>query len=109
MKSGPRDDLITIERNDSTNENDFGEPIDAWTSIGSFWVKAIYGNGSERRNTAIEGGDQSATFLALADSETKAVTSSDRIIFNDSIWDIVNIAPMKRDVIEFTAIRRSQT
>lgn len=106
MKSGPRDDLITIERNSGTQEDAFGAPVEAWTSYAERWAKVVYGTGSERRQAGNEGAQQSATFRTLADPETLAVTTGDRIIFG-SIWDIVNVSPLERDGVEFTAIRRA--
>ena len=107
MKSGPRDDLITIERNTGTGENAFGEVTAGWTTYATAWAEVIYGKGSERRQSAVEGADQPATFRVLAETETKAVTVADRINFGGDIWDITNVSPLDRDAIEYTAIRRA--
>lgn len=106
MKSGKRDDLITIERNSGTSENAFGEITEVWTAYATPWAQVIYGSGSERRQTSTEGSEQTATFRVLADAETLAVTPAYRINF-DGIWDIVNVSPLGRDGVEYTAIRRS--
>lgn len=106
MKSGPRDDLITIERDTGTGENAFGEITEGWTTHTSAWAEVIYGKGSERRASATEGADQPATFRVLAEPETVSVTVKDRISFN-GIWDITNVSPLDRDAVEYTAIRRA--
>lgn len=106
MQSGPRDDLITIERNTGTGENAFGEITEGWTTYTTAWAEVIYGKGSERRQSATEGADQPATFRLLADTETLAITTKDRISFG-GIWDIGNVSPLGRDGVELTAIRRA--
>ena len=105
MKSGPRDDLITIERDNGTTENAFGEITESWDTYTTAWAEVIYGTGSERRQSAIEGANQSATFRVLADTEALSVTTSDRIQFGGA-WDIVSVSPLERDGVEYTAIRR---
>lgn len=106
MRSGPRDDLITIERDTGTGENAFGEITESWTTHATAWAEVIYGKGSERRTSAVEGADQPATFRVLAETETRSVTVRDRISFG-GIWDITNVSPLDRDGIEITAIRRA--
>lgn len=106
MRSGPRDDLITIERDTDTTENAFGEIQEGWTTYAIAWAQVVYGSGAERRNTATEGAEQTATFRVLACDETLGVTTLDRIQFG-GIWDIVNVSPLLRDGVEYTAIRRT--
>lgn len=107
MKSGPRDDLITIERNSGSSENAFGEITESWATYTTAWAQVIYGSGSERRDAGLEGADQPATFRVLAGTETLAVTVADRIVFDGDNWDITNVSPLKRDGVEYTAIRRA--
>lgn len=107
MKSGPRDDLITIERFGITGEDSMGAPIKGWTSYATAWAQVVYGTGQERREAGLEGADQTANFRVLADTETRSVTVADRIILNGDVWDITSPAPLDRDGIEWTAIRRA--
>lgn len=106
MKAGKRDDLITIERNSGTSEDAFGNPTESWTTYATAWAEVVYGSGSERRTTAVEGAEQTATFRVLADTVTKAVTPADRISF-EGTWDIHSVTPLDRDGIEFTAVKRA--
>jgi len=106
MRSGKRDDLITIERNSGTSENAFGEVTESWATLTTAWAEVIYGAGSERRETAIEGAEQTATFRILADSTTRGITPADRISFG-GVWDIHSAVMLDRDGIEITAVRRS--
>lgn len=107
MRSGTRDRLITIERDTGTSEDTFGAITSGWTSYATAWAEVIYGTGTERRESASEGTDQPATFRVLAETETLAVTTADRISFDGSIWDIHNVSRLGRDGVEYTAMRRT--
>ncbi|MBT0667073.1 hypothetical protein HT136_01660 [Novosphingobium profundi] len=87
-----------------------GEPTDdeTYPQICREFVQIIYGRGSERRAAAIEGADQPATFIALSNSGTRQVGTKNLVMFDGDFWDIVNVAPLGRVEIEFTAIRRSR-
>lgn len=106
--SGQRDTYVVFGE-EVTIENSIGEPVA--TSINPIceeWVQAIFGKGDERRAAAIEGTDQPATFIALANAETRGVTTKHVIELDGEIWDITNSSPWKREEIEFTAIRRAK-
>lgn len=105
MRAGKRDDLVTIERNSGATENAFGEAAESWATLTTAWAEVIYGAGSERRETSIEGAEQTATFRILADQTTRGITPADRVSFG-GIWDIHSAVPLDRDGIEITAIRR---
>lgn len=107
MKAGQRDRLITIERDSGTSENSFGEVTASWATYATAWAQIVYGTGGERRDSAIEGADQPATFRILADTTNLAITTADRIAYDGYNWDIVNVSPLMRDGIELTAIRRA--
>ena len=107
MKAGQRDRLITIERDSGTGETAFGEVTASWATYATAWAQVIYGTGGERRESAVEGADQPATFRILADTTNLGITTADRIVFDGDNWDIVNVSPLLRDGIELTAIRRA--
>lgn len=106
MKSGPRTDIITIQRDTGTTEDLAGARIEAWTTYTTAWAETIYGTGSERREAGKEGGSQVATFRVPVFTETLATTTADRISFN-GIWDIVGAVPLGTDGVELTAIKRT--
>lgn len=106
MKSGPRDDKITIERFTVT-EDAFGGTVQNWASLTDAWAQVIYGTGAERREAGLEGADQTATFRILNDSTTRTITTADRIVFGGDNYDITSAVPMDRDGIELTAIKRA--
>lgn len=108
MNSSGRDKLITFERF-TTTQNDHSEEIEAWAPAFKRWAQVWMGKGSERREAAMEQGSQAATFAVLMDSDTRAVTLKDRIVYAGSVWDIEGVAPdtPKRGEIEITAVRAS--
>lgn len=107
MKSGPRHNLITIQRDSGVAENAAGERVESWSAYATAWAEIIYGTGSERREAGAEGGQQVATFRVPAFTETLATTTADRISFN-GIWDINGAVPLDRDGVEFTAMKRTR-
>lgn len=106
MSAGRRDKLITFERATST-QDEYGEHAETWTEHAQEWAAIYFGRGDERRQAAMEQGQQAATFQVLANLDTLGVTLRDRIIAEGSTWDIVGIAPdtPRRGSIEFTATR----
>lgn len=106
MNSSGRDKLIEFERFTAT-ENDYGEEIEAWAPAFKRWAQVWMGKGSERREAAMEQGSQAATFGLLMDSDTRAITLKDRLIYAGSVWDIEGIAPdtPQRGEMEITATR----
>lgn len=78
----------------------------AWTARGTRWAAVRFGSSAERRAAAQETVAQAATFRCLADTVTRAVLVSDRILFDGVTWDITGIATigLRPDEIEFTAV-----
>lgn len=106
MRKAHRDRLITFQRV-VTSESEFGEPVKSSASeIGRSWASVNYGRGDERRQAAIEGAKQSATFRVLKSATNSSVTYRDIIIFDGGEWDIDSIAPFERRELDFTATRR---
>lgn len=105
MTAGRRNTLITIERATTAQATD-GEETTVWAEFASEWAAVFYGRGDERRQAAMEQGQQPATFQVLANDKTLGVGVKDRIQA-DGVWDIVGIAPdtPRRGEIEFTGVR----
>ena len=104
MKRGRLNNRVTIQRAAATKDS-HNEDVEGWADLASRWCAIVYGKGEERRYAAAESGSQSASFVMLADSLTKAITLKDRLVMAEDIWDIVGISPMGRGEIEFTAVR----
>jgi len=99
-----RDTLITFETA-STVADEYGEEVVTWVSTGQEWASVFYGKGDERRQAAMQRGQQPATFNVLANSMTRAVVVKDRITVGTDVWDIAGIAPMDRASLDITAVR----
>lgn len=104
--AGRRNQLVTIERA-TTETDDYGEEIATWGTLSNEWAAVFYGRGDERRQAAMEQGQQAATFQVLENANTRSVGVKDRIIHGASTYDIVGIAPdtPRRGEIEFTGVR----
>ncbi|MBX7459551.1 head-tail adaptor protein [Qipengyuania huizhouensis] len=103
---GRRDQLVTLERA-TTVQDEYGDEIPSWSTIGQEWAAIYYGRGSERRQAAMEQGAQPANFGMLANPITLGLTVKDRINHAGATWDIEGIAPdtPRRGEIEVTAVR----
>ncbi len=103
MPAGRRDTLIQFQRAE-TEQDEYGEDVCTWSSLGSEWASIIWGRGDERRQAAQESASQAATFQVLDNSVTRALLVTDRIV-SDGDWDITGIAYPIRGEIELTAVR----
>ena len=89
--AGQRNTLVTIQR-PTTVEDDYGEPIITWSAIGKVWATVIYGRGDERRQAAMEQGEQPATFQLVAGTLTRGLTLRDRLLAKGTVWNIRGVA-----------------
>lgn len=105
MTAGKRSRLVTFERSTPT-ENEYGEQIAAWATYATAFAEVLFGTGAERREAAQEGGTQAATFICEWGPTLDAVTITDRVQFDGSVWDITSRAPvgLNRE-LHFTATR----
>ena len=106
MTAGRRSALVTLQRYTAA-QDDYGEEVQSWADYGTEWAAVFYGKGDERRQAAMQQGEQAATFQMLSNSLTRAVSLKERIVLNGDSWDIKSISPdtPKRGEIEFTATR----
>ncbi|EQA96845.1 head-tail adaptor protein [Sphingobium baderi] len=104
MKSGPRHDLIVIERATITR-NPYNEPVETWTEYCREYAAVYYGNGTEQREAAQTQASQVASFEVLANSKTRTISVTDRISFGGGLWDIRSVAPIGRDGVKINAVR----
>lgn len=104
MSAGRRDQLVSLQRFTAA-QDDYGEEVQTWATVGEEWAAVFYGRGDERRQAAMEQGQQAATFAMLSNDLTRSLTIRDRIGLEGDAWDIVSVSPMDRATIEFTAVR----
>lgn len=82
-----RGDLVTFERATVT-QDDYGEEVETWATLTQEKALIFYGRGDERRQAAMEQGEQAASFEVPSNTNTRSVTLKDRISFDGSLWDI---------------------
>lgn len=108
LETGKLDKRVMFERATVT-ENSHGDEVPTWAEIGGVgkgkrWAQVFWGRGSERRQAAQEQASVTATFRVRADSLTKAVTETDRLMFEGAAWDITSNVPFERDGRDVTAV-----
>jgi head-tail adaptor len=99
-----RTELIVIQRATAVEDESGGQTL-TWATYATRRARVRYGTAQEGRQTAQEGGTQSATFECVRSATLDAVTLKDRISFLGSYWDLVELAPLDRKTIRFTATR----
>ncbi len=104
MPAGRRDTLIELQRFSSVID-DYGEEVRTWSTLGTEKAAVYWGAGSERREAAMVQGTQAATFAVPANSMTRSVTVTDRIVLEGVAWNITGVAPVDRQSVEITATR----
>ncbi len=97
------DTPITFQRA-TASQDGAGEETLTWADLAKRDAKVFYGRGNERRQAAMEQGEQPATFQVLNDEVTRTVTLEDRIVYDGGDWDIEGKA-VDRMLLEFTATR----
>lgn len=108
----PRKKLVALQRA-TTVQDDYGEgtptwgPLDGGSEPVTEKADVFYGRGDERRQAAMEQGEQAANFQMRLNSRTRTVRITDRIVLDGVNWDIQGISPdtPKRGSIEITATR----
>jgi head-tail adaptor len=87
MVASRRDSLVTLQRA-SVATDTYGGEIPTWGDLRKEWARVTYGSASERREAVQNQAVQSATF-DLPDNElTRGLKATDRILWNNVIWDI---------------------
>lgn len=105
MTAGRRNTIITLQRA-STTQDEYGEEVSTWADIGQEWAAVNYGRGDERRQAAMEQGEQPATFIVLDNALTRSLTLKDRIVADGQTWDITSSVPGRwRGEQDITAVR----
>lgn len=105
MNPGARDKQIVIQRATTTTD-DYGGEVSTWADYATEWAAVYYGNGTEQRQAAQEGGSQAASFEVLANPLTRDIKITDRISHEGVAWDITAIAPLGfNEGVRITAVR----
>lgn len=103
--AGQLDKRISLERAGLIRSAAGPSKVGSWEALGSRWAKVTYGSSAERREAGSERAVQVATFRCRADSLTRTIMVTDRIVHAGASWDVTGIAPIGRGPaeLEFTA------
>ena len=106
MAAGPRDQLVTLQAYHALQDG-YGQEQPSWHTLCDEWARVHYGAGAERRLAAAQQGQQTASFVMLANDVTRGLSVRDRILHGAGAWDIVSAVPIGRTEIEATAVLAS--
>lgn len=104
VNRGAFDRLIIVQRS-TVITDDYGGEARTWANLEQAKARVRFGGAQEKREAAQESGMQSATFEVKPTVALLAVRLTDRIVFDDSDWDITEVAPLDRQTLRFTATR----
>ena len=92
MRSGRLDRRLTLQRKTAT-ENDYGEPVETWTTLATVWAEKIPVRGSERY----------AAMQTVAEVEERfkiryrtGLTPLDRVICDGITYDVQGVIEIGR-------------
>ena len=104
--AGRRDTRIVFLQPTTTRDAQGGLNA-AFADAGGRLAKVLWGSSAERREAAVEGAVQSATFRVLADTLTRLVTTEWQIACTRMgvtlTFDVTGFVPIGAEEIEFTA------
>lgn len=108
--SRPRDRKVTFQRAGAPTDDGYTVRPGEWEEYCVEWASVSFGTGQERREAAQKSASLPATFGVLANSKTRELSTTDRISFDGSFWDIISVVPSRQlNVgIDVTAIRSAR-
>jgi head-tail adaptor len=112
VSAGRRYVKIHLQRATVTQDG-AGEETPVWADTSEEWAAVFYGRGDERRQAAMEQGQQAATFQVPSNAATRATRLKDRLVFDETgaVWDVVGVSldTPKRGKVEITATATGET
>jgi len=108
VKKGKLNRRIKIDRMGPPVDDGYTTEPGGWTELCQAWAAVYYGSGSEQRQAAQESASQAASFEVQSNPKTRAVSVTDRIIFDGGEWDITaNIEIDRGAGRRITAVRKA--
>lgn len=104
LDAGELDRRIVVERA-TIETDDYGGETKSWSQWCNPWAKVTYGRADERRQAAQEEASLAATFRVRANVKTSDIKTTDRIVYDNAMWDISSNVPFNRTARDITAIR----
>ncbi|MEG3177047.1 phage head closure protein [Sphingomonas sp. RB3P16] len=106
LDAGELDRRVVVERA-TTETDDYGGEVKTWSQWCKPWAKITYGRAEERRQAAQEEASLVATFRVRDNAKTSDIRTTDRIVYENAVWDISSNVPFNRTGRDITAIRKS--
>ena len=97
MIIGKSDRRITVQRATETT-NDYGEKAATWSTLITVWAELMKTSGmkeviADRQDTA----SQAIAFKVRSSTDTRAVTTKDRVVYDGKYFDISGIEEVGRN------------
>jgi SPP1 family predicted phage head-tail adaptor len=103
MDAGRLDRRVTLKRRKS-GVNDFGEPVDEWTTLVTVWANVAPVSDGERWRAGEVQAHITTRFQVRSSAFTRGITPKDRLICGGLTYDISGIKEVGRlDLLEITA------
>ena len=106
MHAGARNRRLVIERNTAGADDAFGEAAESWSVFIEVWASREDVRDSEKVATGQVQGSLLARFGILSSSESRTITTKDRMVHDGKTWQILGIKQVRgpRDMgLEITA------
>lgn len=104
MRAGSLNRRITLERQGAGQDDDSGEEIGTWATLGRPWADIEPLTGRELVNSNLEMSKQPTRFRFRYSSTWSDLSARDRIVFNSTTYDIESVVPVKHMNGEFEVI-----
>ena len=104
MTAGNRDRRITLERQGAGQDEDSGEEVGTWTTLGRPWADIEPLTGRELVNSNLEMSKQPTRFRFPYSSTWATLSAKDRISFNSTVYDIESVVNVGQRNIEFEVV-----
>jgi len=106
MEAGDLDRRITFQRSTDVN-NEFNEPIQAWSDLATVWARRRDASDSEKFAAGQVGATLMSRFVIRSSVTARGIAPTDRIRHDDRLWNILGIKQAdegRSRFLEITAI-----
>lgn len=108
MRAGDLDRRVIIQRA-ATTTDDYNEPVQEWQTLVSVRAAKLEISDGERFRAGEVYSDKAVRFKVRWQKALERLDTSDRVIFEDRVYDIVAVKEIgRRDGIEITATARAE-
>ena len=108
MDAGRLDRRVTLKRRKS-GVNDFGEPVDEWTTLVTVWANVAPVSDGERWRAGETLAAKACRFTIRWSIKVSVLDPRDQIEYDGRTWDIQGVKEIgRREMIEITAAARAE-